>query len=173
VQDANLEIERELGRPLTEAYERERRTELLEALAYSCEAMPHLKDALDAIAVPMCVASSAAHDKIFTTLSRTGLYDRFAPNIFSGSQVANGKPAPDLFLLAAGRMAALPERCVVIEDSVPGITGAAAAGMTVLGFFGGSHCRIGDEAALRAAGAVATFDDMRQLPDLVAAIATG
>jgi HAD superfamily hydrolase (TIGR01509 family) len=96
------------------------------------------------------VASSAAHEKIFTTLSRVGLYQRFAPNIFSGTQVSFGKPAPDLFLFAAGQMAATPQRCVVVEDSIPGITGALAAGMTVLGFHGGGHCRPGDAKALRA-----------------------
>jgi len=170
--DATQTVERELGRPLAQAYELERRTALIAALADGCEAIPHLEDALDSILVPMCVASSAAHEKIFTTLSRTGLYDRFAPNIFSGSQVAHGKPAPDLFLFAAKQMAAIPERCLVIEDSVHGVAGALAAGMTVLGFHGGSHCRAGDEQALRAAGAVATFDDMRRLPDLIALIGT-
>jgi HAD superfamily hydrolase (TIGR01509 family) len=169
-QDATAEVERELGRRLAETYDLERRTTLLAALADAVEAIPHLADTLDAIDTPMCVASSAAHEKIFTTLSRTGLYQRFAPHIFSGSQVSNGKPAPDLFLFAAKQMAVLPQRCVVIEDSVPGVTGALAAGMTVLGFHGGSHCRPGDDNALRAAGATATFDDMRQLPDLIARI---
>jgi HAD superfamily hydrolase (TIGR01509 family) len=169
--EATIEVERELGRPLPEAYDLERRTALLAALANCVEAIPHLHDALDAIDTPMCVASSAAHEKIFTTLSRTGLYERFAPNIFSGTQVSRGKPAPDLFLFAARQMAALPRRCLVIEDSVPGVIGALAAGMTVLGFHGGSHCRPGDDEALRAAGAVVTFDDMRQLPGLIGPIA--
>jgi HAD superfamily hydrolase (TIGR01509 family) len=169
--DATTEIERELGRPLAESYELDRRTTLLAALADTVEAIPHLHQTLDAIDARICVASSAAHEKIFTTLSRVGLYQRFAPNIFSGTQVSHGKPAPDLFLLAAERMAAVPGRCVVIEDSVPGVTGALAAGMTVLGFHGGSHCRPGDGAALRAAGAMATFDDMRQLPGLIRQIA--
>lgn len=165
--DATAEIERELGRPLPESYDLERRTTLLAALADTVEAIPYLHAALDAIDARICVASSAAHDKIFTTLSRTGLYQRFAPHIFSGSQVSHGKPAPDLFLFAAAQMATLPGRCVVIEDSVPGVNGARAAGMTVLGFHGGSHCRPGDGAALRAAGAAATFDDMRQLPAMI------
>jgi HAD superfamily hydrolase (TIGR01509 family) len=169
--DAAIEVERELGRPLGKTYDLERRTTLLAALADTVEAIPHLHVALDAIDARVCVASSAAHEKIFTTLSRTGLYDRFAPNIFSGSQVSNGKPAPDLFLLAATQMAAVPRRCVVVEDSVPGVTGALAAGMTVLGFHGGSHCRPGDGETLQAAGAMATFDDMRQLPGLIARIA--
>jgi HAD superfamily hydrolase (TIGR01509 family) len=145
---------------------------LLAALADTVEAIPHLHDALDAIDAPMCVASSAAHEKIFTTLSRVGVYQRFAPNIFSGSQVSRGKPAPDLFLFAASQMAAFPRRCVVVEDSVPGVTGAVAAGMTAMGFHGGSHCRPGDDEALRAAGAAVTFDDMRQLPGLIGRFAT-
>ncbi len=113
------EIERQLGRPLGETYDLERRTTLLAALADKVEAIPHLHDALDAIDARICVASSAAHDKIFTTLSRTGLYRRFAPNIFSGTQVSHGKPAPDLFLLAARQMATHPGRCVVIGTASP------------------------------------------------------
>jgi len=169
--DATAEVERELGRPLGEAYDLERQATLLAALANTVEAIPHLHDALDAIDARICVASSAAHEKMFTTLSRTRLYERFAPNIFSGTQVSRGKPAPDLFLFAASQMAARPERCVVVEDSIPGVAGALAAGMTVLGFHGGSHCRPGDGEALRAAGAAVTFDDMRQLPGLIGRIA--
>jgi beta-phosphoglucomutase-like phosphatase (HAD superfamily) len=67
-------------------------------------------------------------------------------------------------------MHATPARCIVIEDSIPGIKGARAAGMTVLGFHGGSHCRPGYDDTLKNAGAFATFDDMRQLPDLIAQI---
>ena len=86
------------------------------------------------------------------------------------SQVKRGKPAPDLFLFAAGQMQAAPARCLVIEDSLAGIAAAVAAGMTVLGFHGGSHCRPGHGDRLRAAGAAAIFDDMRQLPGLIGRI---
>jgi beta-phosphoglucomutase-like phosphatase (HAD superfamily) len=116
------------------------------------------------------VASSGTPEKIRHGLSCAGLYDLFAPNIFSATQVRNGKPAPDLFLFAASQMATLPGQCVVIEDSAPGVTGARAAGMTVLGFHGGSHCRPGHADMLRAAGAALTFDDMRQLPALIGQI---
>ena len=61
---------------------------------------------------------------------------------------------------------------MVIEDSVPGVTGARAAGMTVLGFFGGSHCTSAHEAMLRAAGAERTFADVRELPGMITGIGT-
>ncbi len=135
--------------------------------------MPHLLDALDALAAiaqPVCVASSGSPEKMRVSLNRVGLTQRFAPHIFSATQVARGKPAPDLFLFAAERMQAAAARCIVIEDSVPGLTGAIAAGMHVLGFHGGSHCRPGHADTLLAAGAVMAFDDMRQLPGLIGRI---
>jgi beta-phosphoglucomutase-like phosphatase (HAD superfamily) len=83
--------------------------------------------------------------------------------------VPRGKPFPDLFLFAAAEMGEAPPSCVVIEDSVAGVTGAKAAGMTVFGFVGGSHCREEDENRLKAAGCTLIFDDMRQLPEALAA----
>jgi len=129
-----------------------------------------LADDIAAIGLPKCVASSGTPEKIRHGLTCAGLYDQLAPHIFSASEVKRGKPAPDLFLFAAEQMQAAPAQCLVIEDSIPGVTGAVAAGMTVLGFHGGSHCPPGHGDTLRAAGAIMTFDDMRQLPDLIAQI---
>jgi HAD superfamily hydrolase (TIGR01509 family) len=167
---ANLEVEAELGRALPEDFHLQLQDELYRTFESDLEAVAHIHAALDAIAQPVCVASSGSHQRMRISLGRTKLYDRFAPNIFSASQVSNGKPAPDLFLFAAEQMKVPPERCVVIEDSVPGVTGGRAAGMTVLGFHGGSHCTHGHAELLRAAGAAITFDDMRKLPDLIAQI---
>ena len=167
---ARLEVERDLGRALPDDFHEQLNARLFGALETSLEAMPHIEGALDAIAQPVCVASSGPPEKIRLSLTRTGLYGRFSPHIFSATQVEHGKPAPDLFLFSAGQMGASPTRCLVIEDSVAGITGALAAGMTLLGFHGGSHCRPGHADALRSAGAVATFDDMRQLPGLIVQI---
>ena len=77
--------------------------------------------------------------------------------------VARGKPAPDLFLYSAQRLATVPVRCLVIEDSPAGIDAALTAGMTAIGFCGGSHCGLGHGARLREHGAVLVIDDMRQL----------
>ncbi|MET4512675.1 HAD family hydrolase [Bradyrhizobium sp. I1.7.5] len=164
---ANLEIETELGRKLPEAYHSDLQDELFRSFEADLEAIRGIHDVLDVVTQAVCVASSGSHQRMQVSLGSTGLYERLAPNIFSASQVKNGKPAPDLFLFAAKEMGVAPERCVVIEDSLAGIAGARAAGMTVFGFHGGSHCGDGHAETLRKAGADLTFADMHQLPELV------
>jgi len=165
--EARQIIETEIGRKLPDDLEAQVKQETLRFYEGDLKAIEHVGDAIAAISLPKCVASSGTPEKIRHGLSCAGLYEQLAPHIFSATQVKRGKPAPDLFLFAAEQMKAAPERCIVIEDSVPGITGARAAGMTVLGFHGGSHCRPGHADTLLAAGAVMAFDDMRELPDLI------
>jgi HAD superfamily hydrolase (TIGR01509 family) len=165
---AHAEVEAELGRALPDEYHSALQDELYRTFEAELEAIAGVREVLDQIVLPACIASSGSHQRMRISLGRARLYDRFAPNIFSASEVANGKPAPDLFLFAAQKMKVKPERCLVIEDSISGITAARAAGMTVLGFCGGSHCTPVHAATLRAAGANGTFDDMRQLPALIA-----
>jgi HAD superfamily hydrolase (TIGR01509 family) len=167
MRQATLEVEAELGRSLPDDFHTQVYAEIFREFATSLEATPHIIEALAAITLPVCVASSGPPEKISASLNRVGLYDRFAPHIFSAVQVQHGKPAPDLFLFAAEQMGVSPARCLVIEDSVSGIAAALAAGMAVLGYHGGSHCRPGHADTLRAAGAAVTFDDMRELPDLI------
>jgi HAD superfamily hydrolase (TIGR01509 family) len=168
--EARLIIESETSRKLPDDFEAQVKQATLQFYAGDLRPISYIDAAIAAIDLPKCVASSGTPEKIHHGLTCAGLYDRLAPNIFSAAQVKRGKPAPDLFLFAAEQMQASPERCLVIEDSVPGIAGARAAGMTVLGFHGGSHCRPGHADALRAAGAAMTFDDMRQLPGLITQI---
>jgi HAD superfamily hydrolase (TIGR01509 family) len=169
--EARLIIETELGRGLPDDFEAQVKQATLLRYADDLQPVPYVGEAIAAIGLPKCVASSGTPEKIRHGLTCAGLYDVLAPHIFSAGQVKRGKPAPDLFLFAAEQMRVLPVRCVVIEDSVPGVTGAVAAGMMVLGFHGGSHCRPGYGDTLRAAGATVTFDDMRQLPGLIGQIA--
>jgi HAD superfamily hydrolase (TIGR01509 family) len=168
--EARQAIEREMGRKLPDDFEAQMKQAALQRYASDLVAIPHIGEAIAAIDLPKCVASSGTPEKIRHGLTCAGLFDALAPDIFSAVQVARGKPAPDLFLFAAEQMKTAPARCLVIEDSVPGVTGGCAAGMTVLGFHGGSHCTAGHAELLRAAGASVTFDDMRQLPDLIAQI---
>jgi HAD superfamily hydrolase (TIGR01509 family) len=154
-------IEGMLGRPPPENFLRDLQARTFAAFKTELRAMPGIEqalDALDAAGLPYCVASSGDHEKMNTTLGITGLLPRFAGRIFSVTQVARGKPAPDVYLFAARQLGAEPTACVVVEDTPPGVQAGAAAGMTVFGF--SAHT---PEQKLRAAGAQRTFDDLRQL----------
>lgn len=116
---------------------------------------------LDADGVPYCVASSGTHERIRVALRKTGLYERFGEaRIFSSQDVGRGKPAPDLFLHAAGAMGTSPSRCAVVEDSPLGVRAAVAAGMEVFG-----HVAMTPAADL--ARARAHFRDMNELMSLL------
>ena len=110
-----------------------------------------------------CVASSGRIEKMQATLGSTGLLPTFADVLFSATMVGRGKPAPDLFLHAAKIMGHPPAACVVIEDSLPGVQAAVAAGMRVCAYTAAPYV---DAAAYQALGAE-VFDDMGQLPGLL------
>ena len=131
--------------------------------ARELEPVPGVIAALDRIALPSCVASSGPHHKMAVTLRTTGLWERFEGRIFSATEVAAGKPAPDLFLHAATRMGFDPASTAVVEDSLPGVEAAVAAGMRALAF-----ARHSDPAELAAAGGE-PFSDMAELPALLEA----
>ena len=156
------QIEAHLGRPLPANWDESFQRLYREAFEAELQPVPGILEALDQIDVPTCVASSGTHERIRYTLGLTRLYPRFAGRIFSASDVAHGKPAPDLFLHAANRMGADAADCVVVEDSRYGIEAARAAGMRAFGYAGGLTPR----PRLEGPGTVA-FDDMRELPRLL------
>lgn len=128
-----------MGRPLDAAFVATLRTTLKERFARDLRAMDGVARVLEGLRTPCCVASSSDTERLAHSLTVTGLADRFGDRVYSSDLVANGKPAPDLFLHAAERMGARADRTLVIEDSVTGVLAARAAGMTVWGFVGGSH----------------------------------
>jgi len=162
---ADLELRH--GRGLPADFAETLRIRTAAAFETDLRPIPGVEAALRALPSHRCVASSSAPARLHQSLSLTGLLRYFIPHIFSATQVARGKPAPDLFLFAAAAMAAAAERCVVIEDSVVGVRAAVAAGIRVIGFTGGSHCRPGHAERLRDAGASVVYDDMRRLSALV------
>lgn len=117
------------------------------------QAIEGVRELLDELKLPRCVASSSVPERIRFSLSLTGLLPLLEPHLFSSTMVARGKPAPDLFLYAADVMRVAAGRCVVIEDSVPGVQAAIAAGMRAIGFCGGAHCRPQHARLLQDAGA--------------------
>jgi HAD superfamily hydrolase (TIGR01509 family) len=156
------QIEAHLGRSLPPGWPEEAALRYREALAVELRPVDGVVEALDRIEVPTCVASSGSHDKMAFTLGLTGLYPRFEGRIFSSSEVANGKPAPDLFLHAARQLGVEPAHCVVVEDSPAGVAAARNAGMRALGYAGG----LTPVHRLEGPGTT-VFSDMRELPALI------
>ncbi len=156
-------IERSLGRPLPGDFIprlNERTYAKFDEGVPAIAGVREVIERLRALRIAYCVASSGGLDKMRKTLGLSGLLDLLEPHLFSASMVTRGKPAPDLFLFAAERCATRAEECVVIEDSLPGVLGARAAGMGAFGYAPEN----GDE--LAAAGAT-LFRSMRELPKLL------
>jgi HAD superfamily hydrolase (TIGR01509 family) len=123
--------------------------------------------AVDAAGLMKCVASSSGHERLRYTLGLTDLFELFAPHIFSGVDVPNSKPAPDLFLAAAKAMSTSPDYCLVVEDSVAGVRAGRAAGMEVVGFYGGAHCTPTSPRRLKDAGATTLIASLGELAALL------
>lgn len=133
-------------------------------------ALPHVHETIKALrerGLDVCVASSSTPPKLEAALKLVGLWDEFAPNVFSTAQVAKGKPAPDVFLFAARRMGAAVLDCVVVEDSVPGVQAARAARMRAVGYVGASHNGPDQRQRLLDEGAFEVIDDLLRLPDVI------
>lgn len=117
------------------------RIQLFDLYRRELRPIPGIASLLDGLDLPVCVASSSQLERIRLSLEVTGLRASFEPHIFSATMVANGKPAPDLFLHAAQEMSIAPQHCLVVEDSPAGIEAARRAGMAVVGFTGGGHAQ--------------------------------
>lgn len=139
-------------------------TETQQRLRAELRPIPHAARALTWIRGPKAVASSSPLDRIRLSLDVTDLLRFFEPRMFSASEVANGKPKPDLFRLVASRLNINAADCIVVEDSVAGVTAAASAGMRPIGFVGGNNQSAGRLAQeLTAAGAQSVIADLRAL----------
>ena len=149
-----------VGRDLAETFEADFLTQLFAAYRRDLAAMAGIRDLLETLTLPYCMATSSSVERATLSLELTGLMPFFAGRIFCASMVKRGKPAPDLFLHAARALGADPARCLVIEDSEVGVTAAQSAGMTVWRFVGGSHFKDRGEPAIPAESGVPLFDSM-------------
>jgi HAD superfamily hydrolase (TIGR01509 family) len=149
----------EQGAPLPEGFRRRYLDAMFAIFKEELQPVPGIVAALDAISLPNCVASSASIEKMRFTLGHTGMWDRFEGRIFSATEVAHGKPAPDLFLHAAASMGWEPAECAVVEDSPAGVEAGLSAGMTVFGYAGSTPASWLDGARV--------FTDMAELPGLL------
>ncbi len=157
-------VEKHFGESLPKDTAKNYYAKLFNEFKKSLKPIPGINYALDNIPYPICVASSGAHEKMQLTLKITGLIQRFQNRIFSATDVEYGKPNPDLFLHAAKQCNALPEKCAVVEDSVPGISAGLSAGMTVFAYAGKNESL--DPDALKKSGVI-IFKSMKDLPKLL------
>lgn len=135
------EVRDRWGVALPDHFEADYRARLLAAFESDLKVMPGVVDTIKALRLPYCLATSSSPERMRKSLEITGLSHLFANRAFTASEVARGKPAPDLFLYAAARMGVAPDACVVIEDSLNGVRAGLAAQMKVWRFIGGSHLK--------------------------------
>lgn len=133
----NKTVEAHLGQKLSDAWKAKSKDVYRETFEAELQAVPGIEKALADLELGTCVASSGSHEKMRLTLGLTGLLPRFEGRLYSATQVARGKPFPDLFLFAAKQMGWEPAHCVVVEDSAAGIEAALAAGMHVIAYNSG------------------------------------
>jgi HAD superfamily hydrolase (TIGR01509 family) len=141
-----------LGRSILAEIVPRMRARYAEAIETRLAAVAGALAAVEAAGRPKAIASSSTTRLLEKKLKKTGLWDHFAPHVYSAEDVTHSKPAPDLFLLAAKSLGVAPAHCLVIEDSVNGVMAAHAAGMRAWGFMGGGHMDDDSRARLRAAG---------------------
>ncbi len=165
--DMFIEVEKAAGRKLPSGFAATVATETLKRFRAELRATKHTAQALSWLRGPKCVASSSSIERIRLSLESTDLIRYFEPNLFSANDVRKGKPEPDLFLHVAKKMMVRPGECIVVEDSVVGVQAGVAAGMTVIGFTGGSHTGGQIVNQLLSAGARTVISDMRALKGTV------
>ena len=155
-----------LGRPISAAV---RQSERLRAVMVAqLTEVPGASAAMAMMTLPKAIASSGSAEGMERKLRRTGLWEHFAPHVYSADHVAHAKPAPDLFLHAAAALGMAPADCLAIEDSVNGVIAARAAGMAVWGFLGGGHAHERLGARLLEAGAERLVKDWPEAARLLA-----
>lgn len=162
------QIRAEFGLDLPGDFEDAYRARLLDAFRRDLQVMPGVARVLHRMPVPWCVATSSSPRRAEMSLQLAGLWPLVEGRLFTASEVARGKPAPDLFLHAAARMGVDPARCLVIEDSLTGIRAGRAAGMTVWRFTGGSHLRGRPEPEPPDAVPDLRFDSFDRMPAFLA-----
>jgi HAD superfamily hydrolase (TIGR01509 family) len=165
--DIFTEVEAAAGRRLPPDFGDTLAEVILRRFRAELRATQHVRHTLPWLRGPKCVASSSSLERIRTSLEVTDLIRFFEPNLFSASDVRNGKPAPDLLLHVAHRMQVDPCECIVVEDSPVGVAAGVAAGKIVIGFVGGSHADSQLGCHLQSLGARTVIADMRVLKETI------
>lgn len=155
-------LEQQSGVTFPIDFEKKFRIKLYDEFRKGVQAIEGVKDLLESLKLPYCVASSGPREKIELNLGLTGLIGFFDESrIFSSYDIGSWKPDPDIFLHAANIMGFLPSECVVIEDSLAGVEAATTGGFRVYGLTNGYNQRdLADQGAI-------VFNEMKALPHLL------
>ncbi len=132
-------IEERIDAPLPDDFEPVYRKKTYAAFKSEIQPIKGVHALLDRINVPFCVASSGPVKKIKLNLTTTKLIDKFNENIISSFEIGSWKPEPGIFLHAAKKMGFKPNECVVIDDSIYGVTAAKAGGFDVFAYVNDSN----------------------------------
>lgn len=166
VKDEADRIARYTGVKIDEDWLADFRAQRNVALERELQAIDGIHGAVEAVhaqvAGRIACASGADRFKVELQLRKVGLQSYFEQQIYSGHEMPLSKPAPDVYLAAAKGLGVDPVRCMVVEDTLTGVTAGVAAGARVLGY-----APRGEEAMLMAAGASQCFRHMQELPGLV------
>jgi HAD superfamily hydrolase (TIGR01509 family) len=147
-------IEQSVGRTLPPSFGQQCQARTLERFRQELAPIAGAREFIAKfIDVPRCIASSSSPDRLAVCLEVLGMTALFDGRVFSASNVARGKPHPDIFLHAAAEMGVSPRDCIVIEDSASGVIAGRSAGATVIGLLAAGHIRDGHAATLKEAGA--------------------
>ncbi|MGI9354020.1 MAG: HAD family hydrolase [Rhizobiaceae bacterium] len=163
-------IRRDFDLALPENFESDYRSQLLAIFEDDLQPTPDIARILETLPVRFCVATSSSPERARRSLQIVDLFKFFQGHIYTASQVANGKPAPDLFLHVAKSEGVEPQNCLVIEDSMPGVHAALAAGTEVLRYIGGSHFDGIRNTLRNRRSDFATFDSWQDFFDMVPAL---
>jgi len=160
-------IEKRFDITLSESFRNALYTDTEALIAATSRPVEHVKEALEAINLPMAVVSNSHYAAVLDSVGRAGLLDRFGGRIFTAERVGAAKPAPDVYLCAVAELRVPASRCLALEDSAAGVQSAVAAGVPVIGFVGASHIPPSHADHLLRLGAIAIVERMLDLPPLV------
>ncbi|RYC15346.1 HAD family hydrolase [Ciceribacter ferrooxidans] len=167
-----LSVEKEIDIPLSASLLDKSETLLDQRLAREVKIIEGVSFALSRIEGPRCICSNSSVHRLDSMLTKVGLKEQFAPNIFSAKDLGADrvKPKPDIYLHALSQMGVAAKKAVVVEDSVHGVHAARDAGIRVIGFTGASHTYPSHADRLTDAGAETVISRMVDLPAVIAAM---
>jgi HAD superfamily hydrolase (TIGR01509 family) len=166
--DVIAAIEKAVGRSLPRSFSEQYQARTLERFRQELAPIAGAREFIAQFAdVPHCIASSSSPERLALCLEVLDMSALFEGRVFSASDVARGKPHPDIFLHAAAEIGVSPRDCIIIEDSAGGVMAGRAAGATVIGLLAAGHIRDGHAAALKAAGAQHVAKDYAEVERIV------